>query len=279
MNEKILSLKNKTQKYFYEKRFDDKAELNSIIGQMPNYDLYLKRKAKSKLQSSNVAKELRMFYAEPLLSFEQEKHLFSQFNYYKHRVQKTIANTKISEEDKENYITKYYKAALKVRDQLISCNLRLVASAVKKNTVYTKNPNLDVFSQLVSDAILGLHRAIEGFDHRKGFKFSTYATWAVKRSLWKKDKKTVSSSNIDESLLYEAVDYRQDGAELSQKQEYIRSLLRFLSPVQQEILTQYYLEGKKLREIASDRKVTKERIRQIKAKGIEKIRSLFSKAA
>src|SRR5207253_3926915 len=64
-----------------------------------------------------------------------------------------------------------------VRDQLISCNQRLVYSQAKQRL--GPGENID---DLVSDGNLSLMRAVEKFDYARGFKFSTYATWAIMKN-------------------------------------------------------------------------------------------------
>ena len=96
---------------------------------------------------------------------------------------KDISKIKLLKKDDEINIGKKIKEGNKkesiiARKKLIQSNLRLVVSIAKK---YVGQGIL--FMYLIQEGSLGLIKAVERFDYKKGFRFSTYATWWIKQSI------------------------------------------------------------------------------------------------
>ena len=114
---------------------------------------------------------VRMYLKEigrvPLLSMEQEKSLAMRIEAGELELAKNgTADSRLVADGDE------------AKRQLTEANLRLVVSIAKK---YVGRGML--FLDLIQEGNLGLIRAVEKFDYRKGYKFSTYATWWIRQAI------------------------------------------------------------------------------------------------
>src|SRR5690554_3315348 len=84
----------------------------------------------------------------------------------------------LSERQEIKIAEQAFRGSKEAKEQLINANYRLVVNIAKKY----KKSSLDMLD-LIQAGNIGLMKAVDRFDYRQGFKFSTYATWWIKQAI------------------------------------------------------------------------------------------------
>ena len=93
--------------------------------------------------------------------------------------QKRLDDHDFSGKTKEIELKRQVRLGRQAKDDFLTANLRLVVANARR---YANTSGID-FLDLIQEGNLGLIRAVEKFDWRKGFKFSTYATWWIRQAI------------------------------------------------------------------------------------------------
>ena len=255
-----------------------KRQEAEILGEMPEA-MIPPRKVRA---PSGLPTYLASLYDVQLLTREQEYHLFRKMNYLKSRAKKL--REQLATEDPTvalmEEIEGLYQSSVDVKNKIVQANLRLVVSIAKRHM-----KSSDDFFSLVSDGNISLFRAVEKFDFSRGNKFSTYASWAIMknfaRSIPDEFKHNDRFRTTGEEVFMAHEDTRRDhfAEEIAQKQRetQINRILGRLDYREQQIIIRRFglnhsEEPLTLKEVGAALGVTKERIRQIEARALSKLR-------
>lgn len=232
---------------------------------------------------SDAPPYLAELYRFPLLTREQEHHLFRKMNYLNYRAEQLRRKLRLKSPRKERVveIERLRDEALAVRNHLVNSNLRLVV-AIAKKLVDPANS----LEELISDGNLPLIRAAEIFDFTRGTRFSTYATWAVRNGLFrtsKRNRKLRGRQRLQAEEWLETVpepdgSVSEDVVVLKELQEGLKKGLKGLEPRDRRIVSARFGLGKsqepqKFREIAEDLNLSTERVRQLLARSLTRLES------
>ena len=233
------------------------------------------------------------------MNIEQDKNLTYYFN--------LIKDIKVLSYEEQQYLFKNINS--KNRKKLIECNLKLVVFVAKRffNRSYESLTPMD----LIEAGNIGLIEAIEKFDYKKGYRFSTYASYYIKKEIIKEiynadrmirrpyyyeEKLTKNKENVDNILSLEeditnfltedskplmyfikddSCDIYEDISYFELK-EIINDILNTLTPRQKQVLLLRYgfdnNEFKNLEEVGKLIGISREGTRKALVKAFKKIR-------
>ena len=233
------------------------------------------------------------------MNIEQDKDLTYYFN--------LIKDIKVLSYEEQQYLFKNINS--KNRKKLIECNLKLVVFVAKRffNRSYESLTHMD----LIEAGNIGLIEAIEKFDYKKGYRFSTYASYYIKKEIIKEiynadrmirrpyyyeEKLTKNKENVDNILSLEeditnlltedskplmsfikddSCDIYEDISYFELK-EIINDILNTLTPRQKQVLLLRYgfdnNEFKNLEEVGKLIGISREGARKALVKAFKKIR-------
>lgn len=225
---------------------------------------------------------LRRLCSTPLLSAEEEHDLFFRMNYCKYHaaaIQSTLSAARPARKKVEE-AEDYLQRADRLRNYLLKANTRLVMSIARK-FADTRNS----FDDLLSSGLTSLVRAVEKFDCDRGYRFSTYATCAVRRDLnrtvmnHRRDSQRFAATPGDvlESVAEE--DYEHPGKAVDRWRalsQLLGSMMDNLDEREQQIIrarfgfdedgkTSFSYLGKRMG-------ISKERVRQLANRALDKLR-------
>jgi len=265
--------------------FSRRGADKTCLAPMPMTEEQASRKAR---RPASLPPYLASLYEIPLFTREQEQHIFRKFNYLKYKASKLResldpASPKASLMDE---IERLYEEAVATKNEIVRANLRLVVSIAKRHVGQVGN-----FFELVSDGNMSLLRAVEKFDYARGNKFSTYASWAVMKNFARtipgefkqQDRFRTSHDEVFSATEeYRSDQYEQESAQ-SEREAQIGKILRRLDEREQKIIIHRFgldhsHEPKTLKEVGVSMGVTKERVRQIEARALNKLRSAAADA-
>jgi RNA polymerase primary sigma factor len=283
---------------------DKKIRIQKILDSLPKrfyFEKVFESSSRNKiLEDINLCykktKENNLFNCSPLLTREQEKHLFRKLNYLKYRITKLTLGFEKSKDGPKyskpinvqrlgekslKEIERLIRIAQETRNIIIKSNLRLIFKRVHR---YHSSDTFER-DEFFSNGYCHLLKAVDLFDYRMGYKFSTYCTRVLQSSL---HRDYINSKRQQEKLFENKIivvdEKGNDFSFINDKYNkiFLQDLLEKLKEnkkthrpdVRIKVLKDYYGinsegVGKTLKEIGSELHITRERVRQIKLEALK----------
>jgi RNA polymerase sigma factor (sigma-70 family) len=155
------------------------------------------------------------------------------------------------------------------QDEWIKDYIPLVKSIAQKYIKYGVP-----FDDLVQEGLIGVLEAKKRFKESKGVKFSTYATYWIKKKILQalelERKISLSALSLDENIdIAQALEEKPQPGKSSTK----INLPKGFPEIEAKVLRLFFDQGKNLKEIANVLSIPRERVRQLKQRGLRRLKS------
>ena len=224
----------------------------------------------------------------PMLNREDEIELFRRYNYLKYQACQERAGIKLSHVSgrKLRRIENFLAEAETIQRRIIEANQPLVVNVARKHTSAGTS-----LQDLISEGNISLMRAVEKFDYSRGFRFATFASWAIAKDYAR--KMPAQAARLDKDQAASLASFHRglrtkEEADFAAIERAHKSLTRVIKDnlterEQYVILNRYGLIGsplkkktKTLMQIGEELGLSKERIRQIELTALQKLRQSLS---
>ncbi|HPD47694.1 MAG TPA: sigma-70 family RNA polymerase sigma factor [Anaerohalosphaeraceae bacterium] len=222
-----------------------------------------------------------------VLTREQERALFRRCNCLKFEAKRLLSGLKASRLSNRvlRRIEEYLEEADRIKRTIIESNLRLVANVAQKHQGIGA-----LRADLISEGNFSLMRAVEKFDYSRGYRFSTYASWAIAKDFAKRIPE--EAHRPDKSGVGDVADLqdlrREEAVDFAAVERAHRSLEEVISENLTEreqfvVRNHFALEAgpvkrkpRTLRQIGEALGLSSERVRQIELAALQKLRQNLS---
>lgn len=267
--------------YIYNPQFDLPGADDLILAEPPAENAAGVKKIRA---PKGLPPYLASLYEIPLMTPEKERWAFRKYNYLKFRADHLRKELDVNRVKSTlvRRIERLLAQAQVVKNQIIRANLRLVVSIARRHLHGSQT-----LFELVSDGNISLMRAVEKFDYSRGFKFSTYASWAIMKNFarsvpkerYRLDRFVTGAEEVMD-IIGGLDGYDPHACTLSELRDSLEVVLAQLSANERSIVVGHFGlnsagRTRTLEQIGRQMGISKERVRQIERGAIEKLRSML----